>query len=116
MKQAVYEVQSGFCRTGRMFATEYWKEAGVEPDIIATAKSIAGGVPISAIIAREEIMEAPAPELTAAIINACAQAGLLVEGARTYNNVIRFLAPLVITDEQLEKGLEIFEAAIVKCV
>ena len=55
------EVQSGFCRTGRMFATEYWKEAGVQPDIIATAKSIAAGVPLSAIIAREEIMEAPAP-------------------------------------------------------
>ena len=55
------EVQSGFCRTGRMFATEYWKEAGVQPDIIATAKSIAAGVPLSAIIARDEIMDAPAP-------------------------------------------------------
>ena len=50
------EVQSGFCRTGRMFASDYWKEAGIEPDIIATAKSIAGGVPLSAIIARDEIM------------------------------------------------------------
>lgn len=55
------EVQSGFCRTGRMFATEYWKEAGVQPDIIATAKSIAAGIPLSAIIARDEIMDAPAP-------------------------------------------------------
>lgn len=55
------EVQSGFCRTGRMFASEYWAEAGVQPDIISTAKSIAAGVPLSAIIAREEIMEAPAP-------------------------------------------------------
>ncbi|MCC8151619.1 MAG: aspartate aminotransferase family protein [Lachnospiraceae bacterium] len=55
------EVQSGFCRTGRMFASEYWAETGVQPDIIATAKSIAAGVPFSAIIAREEIMEAPAP-------------------------------------------------------
>lgn len=52
------EVQTGFCRTGRMFATEYWKEVGVEPDIIATAKSIAAGVPLSAIIARSEIMDA----------------------------------------------------------
>ena len=59
------EVQSGFCRTGRMFASEYWKEAGVEPDIIATAKSIAAGVPLSAIVAREEIMEAPAKEPSA---------------------------------------------------
>ena len=52
------EVQSGFCRTGRMFAVEYWAEAGVQPDILATAKSIAAGMPISAIVAREEIMQA----------------------------------------------------------
>jgi 4-aminobutyrate aminotransferase/(S)-3-amino-2-methylpropionate transaminase len=189
------EVQSGFCRTGRMFATQYWKEAGVEPDIIATAKSIAAGVPLSAIIARDEIMEAPAPgtiggtycgnplacaaalktieimerdhlaersceigkkvmsryemlkekyacvgdvrglggmvgiefvkdketkepaaKLTSAIIAECARTGLLVEGAGTYNNVVRFLAALVITDEQLEKGLDLFEAAIKKCM
>ena len=188
------EVQSGFCRTGRMFASEYWKEAGVEPDIIATAKSIAAGVPLSAIIARAEVMEGVAsgtiggtycgnplacaaslktieimerdhladrsveigkkvtarykeiqkkypvvgdvrglggmigiefvkdPEtkepdaaLTADIIQTCAKNGLLVEGAGTYNNVIRFLAPLVITDEQLEAGLDIFEAAVKEC-
>lgn len=185
------EVQSGFCRTGRMFASEYWKEAGVEPDIIATAKSIAAGVPISAIAAREEIMEAvaggtiggtfcgnplacaaalktieimerehlaersteigekvmaryramqekyqvigdvrgmgamigiefvknretkePAAAFTAAVVQTCAQKGLIVESAGIYGNVIRFLAPLVITDEQLEAGLDIFETAI----
>lgn len=185
------EVQSGFCRTGRMFASEYWKDAGVQPDIIATAKSIAAGVPLSAIVASEEIMEAAAPgtiggtycgnplacasalktieimerdnlaersceigkkvmerytammekypvigdvrgmggmigiefvkdretkepaaEITSKIIQTCASMGLLVEGAGTYHNVIRFLAPLVMTDEQLEKGLDIFEKAI----
>lgn len=188
------EVQSGFCRTGRMFASEYWKEAGVEPDIIATAKSIAAGVPLSAIVARDEIMESvpggviggtfggnalacaaslktieimerdhladrslaigekvmarykewlakydcvgdvrglggmigiefvedkaskkPAKTLTGAIIEECAANGLLVEGAGIYGNVIRFLAPLVITDEQLEAGLNIFERAIKTC-
>lgn len=188
------EVQTGFCRTGRMFASEYWKEAGVQPDIIATAKSIAAGIPLSAIIAREEIMEAPAPgtiggtycgnplacaaslktieimerdrlaersleigekvmarytammekypvigdvrglggmvgiefvkdtetkepapELTSAIINECMKHGLMVEGAGTYSNVIRFLAPLVMTDEQLQAGLDIFEAAVATC-
>ena len=188
------EVQSGFCRTGRMFASEYWKEAGVEPDIIATAKSIAAGIPLSAIIARAEVMEGVAPgtiggtycgnplacaashktieimerdhladrsveigkkvtarykeiqkkypvvgdvrglggmigiefvkdpetkepdaALTADIIQTCAKNGLLVEGAGTYNNVIRFLAPLVITDEQLEAGLDIFEDAVKEC-
>ena len=188
------EVQSGFCRTGRMFTSEYWKEAGVEPDIIATAKSIAAGVPLSAIVARDEIMESvpggviggtfggnalacaaslktieimerdhladrslaigekvmarykewlakydcvgdvrglggmigiefvedkastkPAKSLTGAIIEECAANGLLVEGAGIYGNVIRFLAPLVITDEQLEAGLNIFERAIKTC-
>jgi hypothetical protein len=47
------------------------------------------------------------------VINECAKNGLLVEGAGAYNNVIRFLAPLVITDEQLAAGLDIFEKAVV---
>ncbi|MCQ5134414.1 aminotransferase class III-fold pyridoxal phosphate-dependent enzyme, partial [Coprococcus eutactus] len=51
----------GFCRTGRIFASVYSQEAGVQPDILATAKSIAAGVPLSAMIARSEIMEAVAP-------------------------------------------------------
>lgn len=55
------EVQCGFCRSGKMFASQYWKEAGCEPDILATAKSIAAGVPLSAIVAREEIAEAVKP-------------------------------------------------------
>lgn len=54
------EVQSGFCRTGRMFASHHWQEAGVEPDLIACAKSIAGGLPLSAVTGRAKIMDAPA--------------------------------------------------------
>ena len=54
----------------------------------------------------------PAPDLTADIVRNCARRGLLVESAGTYNNVIRFLAPLVITNEQLEAGLHIFEESI----
>jgi 4-aminobutyrate aminotransferase len=46
------EIQSGFGRTGRMFACEHW---GVEPDIICVAKGIASGMPLGAMIAREEI-------------------------------------------------------------
>jgi 4-aminobutyrate aminotransferase/(S)-3-amino-2-methylpropionate transaminase len=190
---AADEVQSGFCRTGRFFASEYWREAGCPPDIITSAKSIAAGLPLSAITAREEIMqsvpkgtiggtfsgnplscaaalkvieimqrdklanraleighvvterylswkekyscvgdvrglgamigiefvkdketkEADA-ELTAALVKECAEHGLLIESAGVYGNVVRFLAPLVITDEQLEAGLGIFEKAIEK--
>lgn len=187
------EVQAGFCRTGRMFASEYWKDAGCAPDILATAKSIAGGMPLSAIVAREEIMQAvpagtiggtycgnavscasalkaieimekedlagrameigkkvtaryeamkekygvigdvrglgamiglefvkdqaskePNPALVKALVQECAANGLIVESAGIYGNVIRFLAPLVITDEQLEAGLDIMENAIAR--
>jgi 4-aminobutyrate aminotransferase/(S)-3-amino-2-methylpropionate transaminase len=50
------EIQTGFARTGRMFAIEH---AGVEPDLMTVAKSIAGGVPLSAVIGKAEIMDAP---------------------------------------------------------
>jgi 4-aminobutyrate aminotransferase len=46
------EIQSGFGRTGRMFACEHWR---VEPDILCVAKGIASGMPLGAMIAREEI-------------------------------------------------------------
>jgi 4-aminobutyrate aminotransferase/(S)-3-amino-2-methylpropionate transaminase len=54
----VDEIQTGFARTGRMFAVEH---AGIEPDLMTVAKSIAGGVPLSAVIGKAEIMDAPAP-------------------------------------------------------
>jgi 4-aminobutyrate aminotransferase/(S)-3-amino-2-methylpropionate transaminase len=50
------EIQTGFARTGRMFAIEH---AGIEPDLMTVAKSIAGGVPLSAVIGKAEIMDAP---------------------------------------------------------
>jgi len=50
------EIQSGFARTGRWFALEH---AGVDPDIIVTAKSLAGGFPLSAVTGRAEVMDAP---------------------------------------------------------
>jgi 4-aminobutyrate aminotransferase/(S)-3-amino-2-methylpropionate transaminase len=50
------EVQTGFARTGAMFACEH---EGIVPDIIITAKGIAGGLPLSAITGRAEIMDAP---------------------------------------------------------
>lgn len=188
------EVQSGFCRTGKMFASEYWKEAGAAPDILSTAKSIAAGLPISAIIARAEIMDAvpagtiggtfcgnplacaaalktieimeredlaarsrqigdmvrarcaeiqkkypvlgnvrglgamlglefvkdpatkePNGELVTALVQECAKRGLMIENAGRWGQVVRFLAPLTITDEQLNCGLDILEAALDAC-
>ena len=50
------EVQSGFARTGQMFAMDHYD---VQPDIMTMAKSLAGGFPISAVSGREEVMQAP---------------------------------------------------------
>jgi 4-aminobutyrate aminotransferase/(S)-3-amino-2-methylpropionate transaminase len=50
------EVQTGFGRTGKLFAVEH---TGVVPDILITAKSLAGGLPLSAITGRAEVMDAP---------------------------------------------------------
>ncbi len=52
------EVQSGIGRTGKMFAIEHY---GVEPDLLVTAKSLGGGLPIAAVTGRAEIMDAPIP-------------------------------------------------------
>jgi 4-aminobutyrate aminotransferase/(S)-3-amino-2-methylpropionate transaminase len=52
------EIQSGFGRTGRWFAIEH---AGVEPDLITSAKSLAGGFPLAAVSGRADVMDAPDP-------------------------------------------------------
>jgi 4-aminobutyrate aminotransferase / (S)-3-amino-2-methylpropionate transaminase / 5-aminovalerate transaminase len=52
----VDEVQTGFCRTGKTFAIEHF---GVEPDLVTVAKSIAAGLPLSGVLGRAEIMDAP---------------------------------------------------------
>ncbi len=187
------EVQCGFGRSGKLFVSDYWAEEGCAPDIIATAKSIAGGVPLSAVTARSEIMDAVIPgtiggtyggnalacasalkvieiierdklcgralsisekcrttfgswkekypvvgdvrglgvmlgiefvknqetkepnkELVAELVQECVKNGLIIESAGTYDNVVRFLSPLVVTDEQLEAGFDILESAIIK--
>lgn len=53
------EVQSGFARTGAMFACEHEGTGGLEPDLICTAKGIAGGLPLSGVTGRAEVMDAP---------------------------------------------------------
>jgi 4-aminobutyrate aminotransferase len=52
------EVQSGFARTGRWFAMEHYD---VRPDLVTMAKSLAGGAPLSAVVGRAEVMDAPTP-------------------------------------------------------
>ncbi|HBW37236.1 MAG TPA: 4-aminobutyrate--2-oxoglutarate transaminase [Desulfosporosinus sp.] len=52
------EIQTGFGRTGKMFAVEHY---GVEPDLMTMAKSIAAGMPLSAVVGKAEIMDAPGP-------------------------------------------------------
>jgi len=182
------EVQSGFGRTGTLFACE---QLGIEPDLLVSAKSIAAGLPLAAVTGRAEIMDAatpgglggtyagnpvaceaalavlkmfddqqlvtravrigewighrtrewaaefplvgdirgmgamrafelvrdratrePAQKETEAIIEYCWQHGLIVLSAGTYGNVIRLLLPLVITDDQLEEGFSVLEAAL----
>ena len=52
------EIQSGFCRTGQMFAVNH---DGVEPDLMIIAKSMGAGMPISGVVGRAEVMDAPPP-------------------------------------------------------
>lgn len=52
------EIQTGFGRTGRLFASEHY---GLVPDIIITAKSLAGGLPLAAVTGRADVLEAPQP-------------------------------------------------------
>lgn len=52
------EIQTGFGRTGKLFAFEH---AGLRPDLVTVAKSLAGGLPLSGVVGRAAIMDAPAP-------------------------------------------------------
>jgi len=182
------EVQTGFGRTGEMFG---YQHAGIEPDLIAMAKSLASGLPLSAVVGRTAIMDAPLPgglggtyagnplacaaalavldvfESEAIVVRAAERivavrealrrlqarvpaigdvrglgcmlavefvtdrgtkepdadlAQRVIEGARSrgllllkcgpHKNVVRLLAPLTATVEELAKGVEILEAAV----
>ncbi|RMR49743.1 4-aminobutyrate transaminase, partial [Pseudomonas syringae pv. syringae] len=52
------EIQSGFGRTGKWFGFEH---SGIQPDLVTVAKSLAGGMPLSGVVGRAEIMDAPLP-------------------------------------------------------
>ncbi|PGC64738.1 4-aminobutyrate--2-oxoglutarate transaminase [Bacillus toyonensis] len=184
------EVQTGFGRTGKWFATEHFN---IEPDIIPLSKSIAGGLPLSAIVGRAEFMDVPgrgqiggtfagsplscaaglavfeimeeenlveraqqignrimshlhamqlkyevigdvrgigamvamelvtdritkepAKELTVQLIDEFWKNGLISIGAGIFDNVLRFLPPLVISNEEIDKGFEIINQSFKK--
>jgi 4-aminobutyrate aminotransferase / (S)-3-amino-2-methylpropionate transaminase / 5-aminovalerate transaminase len=184
----VDEVQTGFGRTGRMWGIEH---SGVEPDLVAVAKSIAAGLPLSGVIGSEGIMDAPgdsaiggtyvgnpvaqaaalavldvfeeeglteraaalgetirarmeawqarwqaigdvrglgamlalelvldretkepAPELASTVVEAAAAHGLLLLKCGIYSNCIRVLAPLVLSDAELDEALDVWEQAL----
>jgi 4-aminobutyrate aminotransferase/(S)-3-amino-2-methylpropionate transaminase len=182
------EIQTGFGRTGKMFAFQH---AGIQPDLVTVAKSLAGGLPLSGVVGRAEIMDAPLPgglggtyggnalacaaalavidayeeeqllargeqlgarlrqgllqlqakyscigdvrgtgfmlaielveadatrtpdaDLTQRLIDAARAGGLLVIKCGVYRNVMRFLAPLVTSEEQIDEALAILDVAM----
>jgi len=184
------EIQTGMGRTGKLFAIDHW---GIEPDLITTAKSLAGGMPLSAVTGRAEIMSTshagglggtyggnplscraalavldifvndgllataddlgtklqkrfaemqqkyemigevrgkgpmlalelvrdratkePAGDEAKRLTKLCYEKGLIILSCGAHGNVVRFLMPLVITDEQLERGLAILEESLVE--
>ncbi len=182
------EIQSGFYRTGGPLASHYY---GIAPDLVTMAKSLAGGVPISALTGRAEVMDAagpgeiggtyggnplgcaaalavietaekenlsrmaaetgkktadrldkiaekytlvgehrglgamralelvkdrktrePAADEAKAIVKRCHEKGLIIITAGIFGNVIRFLMPVNISDEELNRGMDILEEAL----
>jgi len=87
------EVQSGFARTGRFFAMEHYD---VRADLITTAKSIGGGLPLSGVVGRADVMDAPAPGGLGGTYGgnpvACAAALAVIEVIRSENILARATA------------------------
>lgn len=81
-------------------------------DVVGDVRGL--GAMIGIEFVKDKKSKEPYPEFVNKMIQNAVQKGLLLENAGTYSNVIRFLAPLVMTDEQLECGLKIFEECIVE--
>ena len=75
------EVQSGFARTGKLFAMEHYAD---KPDLMTMAKSPAGGMPLSGVVGRAEIMDAPAPGGLGNLCRQPAGGGRRARGAEYY--------------------------------
>ncbi len=184
------EIQTGFGRTGTWFGFQH---AGIQPDLVTVAKSLAGGVPLSGVVGKAQIMDAPLPgglggtyggnalacaaalavieafeqeqllarsqvlgerlrqgllslqarypnigdvrgtgfmlaielikkdaartpdaDLNQQVIDAARAGGLLVIKCGVHRNVLRFLAPLVATEAQVDEALEILDKALAR--
>lgn len=77
------EVQTGFGRSGKMFVSEYWKEAGCAPDLLTFAKSVAAGVPLSGVTGDARVMDRARDGVVGGTFNgnalACAAALKVIE-------------------------------------
>jgi 4-aminobutyrate aminotransferase / (S)-3-amino-2-methylpropionate transaminase / 5-aminovalerate transaminase len=97
------EIQTGFGRTGKMFGFQH---SGIEPDLVTVAKSLAGGLPLSAVVGKQAIMDAPAPGglggTYAGNPIACAAALAVLDVIEEE----RLLERSVAIGEQLAKGFE----------
>jgi len=67
-------------------------------------------------LVKDKSSDAPAPELTAALLKAANERGLILLSCGTYGNVIRFLVPLTASDELVKEGMDVFEAALTDAV
>jgi len=184
------EIQTGFGRTGKWFGFQH---AGIQPDLVTVAKSLAGGLPLSGVVGKSEIMDSPLPgglggtyggnalscaaalavidayeeekllergdalgkrlregllqlqrrhpqigdvrgtgfmlaielikddearspdaDLNQRVIDEARKGGLLVIKCGVYRNVLRFLAPLVTTEAQIDEALQILQAALAR--
>lgn len=102
------EIQAGFCRAGKWFASEY---EGIEPDLVTTAKGIAAGLPLSAVTGRAEIMDAPHPGGLGGTYGgnpvACAAAVAAIDEMKTHDLAGRALEIEAIIREYLEPLVEL---------
>ena len=89
------------------FSFEKMKE---KYDIIGDVRGIGGMLGIEFVKDKER--KEPNPEFVSKLVQTALQKGLLLENAGSFGNVIRFLAPLCMTEEQMETGLKIFEESI----
>lgn len=92
--------------------TEAFEKMKEKYSVIGDVRGLGGMIGVEFVKDKES--KEPNPEFVKQLIQSALQKGLLLENAGSVGNVIRFLAPLCMTDEQMEAGLKIFEDAIIE--